>query len=53
MTDIVERLQKAGEWEPVGDGTKYWEPHALCQEAAGLIEHLRWKVNRLMEEINK
>jgi hypothetical protein len=39
--DIVLRLLAEGSYEPVGDGTKQWEPNRICNEAAWEIYQLR------------
>ena len=51
--DIVTRLRAEGEMEPVGDGTRKWEPNLICIEAADEIERLTELAHNLYEETKR
>jgi hypothetical protein len=47
------RLRKEGEFEPVGNGERYWEPNSICIEAADEIERLQRVIEKIVSEMNQ
>jgi hypothetical protein len=50
--DLVNRLASEGKWSRADEhGNKFWEPNALCIEAADEIQRLQYEIHHLCKDV--